>query len=433
VPQIFTPPATPTNQRLPASSSDITHGLSIQHLVEDVVKKQKSLAHSFWHILGVCECKNLDELAKLDHVNFPGLYYNGGYGDFDKFGPMEHNFVVKKRLPPGGEAASCIVMQHISTKRLRKLYVFKTITNQRSLRSHSEWGIVSNEAFVLLEILKTNLQPHPNIIQLFNCITSKAISGIPLHILQMEYCSGGDLWDLNQRFAKRGARIHKTLVAHAFTSLIAALAYLHHGLILSSNNTLKRWYLPASSHRWQCILHNDIKPENILLRWPCSTPVTSSTFTHRFPEIVLSDFGIAGVEGKVLGPKGTYRYSAPEVQEAFDLHSSYIRHFNFKAADIINDRVVCTFKSDIWSLGKVMEEMMPEYLRVDGRKTERARGRWTGLEKIFGEVLVGWTRACLGVTALGRPSARALLGKAVKEIREDGRGEIDRQKLPAWI
>ncbi|OBW64505.1 MAG: putative beta-glucosidase D [Aureobasidium pullulans] len=431
MPQIFTPPGTPVDQRLPASSSEITFGLSIQYLIKDVVKKQQSFPRCFWHNLGICSCRDLDEISALDQADFRGLYYSGGHGDFDKFGPMEHSFVVKHELLTGSEAASCVVMQHIYTKRRRNLYVFKTVTKQKSLFSHPEWGIVSNEAYVLLGILKTNLQAHPNIVQLFKCVTTKARAELFLHILQMEYCDGGDLWELNSRCLKHGARMPESLVIHIFfKSLVTALAYLHHGLILLHNGITQRHILPASPKRWQTILHNDSKPENILLR-----RAASASESPRFPEFVLSDFGTSGIENKVLGPRGTYRYAAPEIQEAFDLRTSLIHHLNFESADIISNGIICTTNSDIWNLGKVMQEMMPEYHKVDGREIEKRQGWWTGLEEIHGEDFVRWVRKCLGSTPLGRLSARELLEKAVGEIREDGEdtGKGSGQSLPKWF
>jgi hypothetical protein len=252
------------SDKLSASSREVALGLSIQHLLQDVLKT-RSFTHLIFHKLWLCNCRDLKEIAKLKHVNFPLIHYEGDYGDFDEFGPMERAFVVKKTLPSGGEASSCVVMQHIRTRRPRKLYVFKTITKDKSLVSHPEHGIISNEAYVLLGKLKTNLYPHPNIVQLFNCVTSNAIAGVPIHILQMEHCDGGDLWDLNNQCIKHGVRIPESLATHIFSSLSAALAYLHHGLILTSSGFLERKY-PDTKYRWQPILHNDIKPENIFLR-----------------------------------------------------------------------------------------------------------------------------------------------------------------------
>jgi serine/threonine protein kinase len=374
----------------------------------------------------------LEEMAKLKHVNFPLIHYEGDYGDFDTFGPMERAFVVKNMLPSGGEATSCVVMQHIHTRRLRKLYVFKTITKDKSLVSHPEHGIISNEAYILLGKLKTNLYPHPNIVQLFNCVTSNAIAGVPIHIPQMEYCDGSDLWDLNNQCIKRGVKIPKSLITHIFLSLSAALAYLHHGLILTSSGSLERKYLPNATTHWQPILHNDIKPENIFLRWPLVR--TSSAPTY--PDIVLADFGAAGVESHIRGPRGTYKYSAPKVREAFNASKSLMQRFHVASADRVANNIVLTTKSDVWGLGAVMRFLFVEYERERGvrewEEKERAL-QWKELRAVYGESMIKWVRRCLGYRALGRPSARMLLGTAVVEVKDEvGDGERV-QRLPEWI
>jgi serine/threonine protein kinase len=340
--------------------------------------------------------------------------------------------LVKNMLPSGGEATSCVVMQHIHTRRLRKLYVFKTITKDKSLVSHPEHGIISNEAYILLGKLKTNLYPHPNIVQLFNCVTSNAIAGVPIHILQMEYCGGGDLCDLNNQCIKHGIRIPKSLITHIFISLSAALAYLHHGLTLTSSGSLEHKYLHNATNHWQPILHNDIKPENIFLRWP----LVPSSSTSIYPDIVLADFGAAGVESHVKGPRGTYKYSAPEVKEAFNASTSIIRRFPFAAVDRSNNNMVLTTKSDIWGLGAVMRFLFVEYQRERGgrewEQTERAL-QWKELGAAYGESMVKWVRRCLGYRALGRPSARTLLGTAAAEIKGEARVGERVQRLPEWI
>jgi serine/threonine protein kinase len=414
----------------PVSLREVTLGLSIQHLLQDVLKT-RSFTHLIFHKLWLCNCRDLNEIAKLKHVNFPLIHYEGDYGDFDNFGPMERAFVIKKMLPSGGEASSCVVMQHIRTRRPRKLYVFKTITKDKSLVSHPEHGIISNEAYILLGKLKTNLYPHLNIVQSFNCVTSNAIAGVPIHILQMEYCDGGDLWDLNNQCIKHGVRIPKSLITHIFSSLSAALAYLHHGLILTSSGSLERKYIPNATNHWQPILHNDIKPENVFLRWPLIPSASASTY----PDIVLADFGAAGVESHIRGPRGTYKYSAPEVKEAFNASRSLTQRLPFTAADRSDD-IVLTTKSDIWGLGAVMKFLFVEYQRERGGKEWEEKERalqWKELGVVYGEKTVKWVRRCLGYRALGRPSARTLLGTAVVEIKEEvGAGERV-QRLPEWI
>ncbi|KEQ70964.1 kinase-like protein [Aureobasidium namibiae CBS 147.97] len=422
---------TSKSEKLPASSSDTTFKPSIQYLVQGVVKNH-SFTHFLFHKIWLCDCVDLDEIAKLKLITFLLSHYEKDYGDFDMFGPMEYAFVAMKILPSGGEASSCVVMQHIHTRRLRKLYVFKTITRDKSLISHPEHGIISDEAYILLGKLKTNLYPHPNIIQLFNCVTSNAVAGIQIHILQMEYCDGGDLWELNNRCIKHGSRMPRSFVAHIFNSLSAALAYLHHGLILSSAGSLKHTHLPDATNRWRTILHNDIKPENIFLRWPMNTPSSASLY----PDIVLADFGAAGVESHIKGPRGTYRYSAPEVREAFDASSSLLHRFRIAAANQMSKNVVLTTKSDIWGVGAVMRSLLFEYQRERGGKEWEAKERalqWRELEMVYGETMVMWVRRCLGYTASARPSARTLLGLAVEEVREEAVIDERVQRVPEWI
>jgi len=421
----------PKSEKLPASSSDTTFELSIQYLVQGVVKNH-SFTHFLFHRIWLCDCKDLDEIAKLKLINFPLIHYDRDYGNFDMFGLMEYAFVAVKMLPSGGEASACVVMQHTHTRRPRKLYVFKTITRDKSLISHPEHGIISNEAYILLGKLKTNLYPHPNIIQLFNCVTSNAIAGVPIHILQMEYCDGGDLWDLNNRCIKHGTRMPRSLVTQVFNSLSAALAYLHHGLILTSAGSLKHRYLPDATNRWRTILHNDIKPENIFLRWPLD-PLSS---TSTYPDIVLADFGAAGVESHIKGPRGTYKYSAPEVREAFDASSSLLYRFPIAAANHMSKNVVLTTKSDIWSVGAVIRFLLLDYQRERGGKEWEVKEKtlqWKELEMVYGETMVKWVRRCLGFRASARPSARTLLGLAVGEVRGEAGSDERVQRLPQWI
>jgi serine/threonine protein kinase len=421
---------TATTEKLPSSSSDTTFGLSIRYLVQDVIQ-QRSFTHLIFHKLWLCNCRGLDEIAKLNSVIFPLIYYEGDYGDFDRFGPMEHAFVTKRMLPSGGEASSCVVMQHIHTKRHRKLYVFKTITRAKSLVSHPEHGVMSNEAYILLGKLRTNLYPHPNILQLFNCVTSNAVAGVPIHILQMEYCDGGDLWDLNSRCIKHGDRIPKSLATHVFISLSAALASSITAF-LTSSGSLKRKYLPGAGSNWQPILHNDIKPENIVLRWP----LNPSSSASGYPDIVLADFGAAGVGSHIRGPRGTYKYAAPEVREAADAPISLMNRFHFAAAGGVKNNVVLTTKSDVWGLGAVMKFLFFEYERERGGREWQSKDRalqWEHQGAVYGESMVKWVRRCLAYRPLGRPSARTLLVTAVGEIRRETGIDEEVQRLPEWF
>ena len=74
------------------------------------VVKNHSSTHFLFHKIWLCDCGDLNEIAKLKLINFPLIHYERDYGDFDRFGPMEHAFVAMKILPSGGEASSCVVM-----------------------------------------------------------------------------------------------------------------------------------------------------------------------------------------------------------------------------------------------------------------------------------------------------------------------------------
>lgn len=228
------------------------------------------------------------------------------------------------------------------------------------------------------------------------------------------------------------------LTAHIFTQLIEALAYLHHGVILDHKGKILRKHLSETPHPWRPIIHNDVRPENILLRWRIK-PVARNNTTNHYPDIVLANFDVAGDEGRVFGPRGSYRYSAPEVREAYNLVQTWSYIFDYSVASQINRTVVCTPKSDIWSLGMVMEDLIFASSRLDARVVGQFCGYavdWAQMEMVYTVALVTWVRRCLGSTPLGRPSSRRLLSHAVAEVEEavGAVGTVGRsQELPFWV
>ncbi len=89
-------------------------------------------------------------------------------------------------------------------------------------------------------------------------------------------------------------------------------------------------------HRKQ-VVHKDLKPENILI-----------THQGQYPKLI--DFGLSDSDSILTGkdPGGTLQYAAPEVLEG-------------RAADA---------RSDIYSLGRIMQEMGPEFSRIARKCTE---------------------------------------------------------------
>ena len=89
-------------------------------------------------------------------------------------------------------------------------------------------------------------------------------------------------------------------------------------------------------HRKQ-VVHKDLKPENILI-----------THQGKYPKLI--DFGLSDTDSILTGkdPGGTWQYAAPEVLEG-------------GTADA---------RSDIYSLGRIMQEMGPAFSRIARKCTE---------------------------------------------------------------
>lgn len=86
-------------------------------------------------------------------------------------------------------------------------------------------------------------------------------------------------------------------------------------------------------HRKQ-VVHRDLKPENIMI-------------TDRGSHVKIIDFGFSDSDAHAVnkGPAGTREYAAPELLEG-------------KSTDQ---------RSDIWSLGKILQELLPRYSGIARR------------------------------------------------------------------
>ena len=89
-------------------------------------------------------------------------------------------------------------------------------------------------------------------------------------------------------------------------------------------------------HRKQ-VVHKDLKPENIMI-----------THKGKYPKLI--DFGLSDTDSILTGkdPGGTWQYAAPEVLEGGTAEA----------------------RSDIFSLGRIMQEMGPAFSRIARRCTE---------------------------------------------------------------
>ena len=166
-------------------------------------------------------------------------------------------------------------------------------------------------------------------------------------MLFLEVCNGGDLLDQLRRFQCHKIPAPEVFTLHVFIGLAQALAYLHHGL----RHVKDTIYISERNH--EPIIHGDIKPENVFLRWPSrSKALTDSTgvSTPSLPDIVLADFGMAQPAHSSRGITGTPGYDSPEVQAITRLRDSHPRIYERKRSA----PHIMTTKSDVYGLGLVI-------------------------------------------------------------------------------
>ena len=178
----------------------------------------------------------------------------------------------------------------------------------KTLRNENPYRGRVKEANVFSNYLK----PHPRITEMIICFLDQ-IPGSS-QVIVFEYCDAGDLWDLLSKFREHRYKVPESFLWHIGIHMSEALAYIHHGVRGSGR--------PA---HWTGVIHADIKPENILLRW-----VPGESRNSRYPDIVLADFGVAQIEGAVSpNDNGTPEWWPPEKTK------------NSKAADV-------------WALGAIL-------------------------------------------------------------------------------
>lgn len=112
----------------------------------------------------------------------------------------------------------------------------------------------------------TVVQDHRRVVKMIEGFDPSIFSRT--HRIVMEFCSGGDLYDLRVRFEQKGTKVAEALLWHDFTQMLEGLAWLHDE---------------------KGIVHRDIKPENMLL--------VPGDRSHGFPDLKIADFGLADFHG----------------------------------------------------------------------------------------------------------------------------------------
>lgn len=149
----------------------------------------------------------------------------------------------------------------------------------------------------------------------------------------LSYCSGGDLLSA---VTKRLGRLDQKLIQRIFAELVVAVKYLHEN----------------------SIIHRDLKLENILLRFPLETIVSSiqnSTLYKQQNMTQLTDFGLCKklVDGELCNARcGSEDYVCPEILMGIPYDG---------------------FLSDTWALGVILYGLLEDRLPFDPPPNANAR------------------------------------------------------------
>lgn len=231
-----------------------------------------------------------------------------------------------------GAGGVCSLVQ---SKTTGKLVVIKRLTKAAPV-------LKPREVTILTQILPSR---HPNIIEVFDAVRPR--DGV--WQMYLEYCSGGDLVDQIRHLDSVGTargEIPEVLVLHVFVSMVQALAFLHHGVRTRRSRLGGMSFTKDPDHT--AMVHGDIKPDNILLRW------SNNPQFEGMPDIVLADFGFARLANASYGPAGTEGYEAPEVQAAFALKANDPAGYARKR----REKDVVTTAADVYSFGVSMVKLL---------------------------------------------------------------------------
>lgn len=219
---------------------------------------------------------------------------------------------------------------------------------------------------------------HPHIVEFLGAFADPRDPGSGMLCLLMAYCEGGDLQQRLQRTRQEGRRLREALALRWFDQLCSAVAYIH-------------------QHQ---ILHRDLKPSNIFLA-NGRIVASSKGVTEEEESVAIGDFGV----------------SRP-LSHALELVTTMVGTPCYLSPEVCRGKPY-SYKSDIWSLGCVLFEMMalrPPFgaaPNLEALVSRIVRADYSVPDAVaceFPEAL-RCVRALLRLDPERRPSAQALVGR----------------------
>ena len=217
---------------------------------------------------------------------------------------------IKVRTVGRGSFGEALLVKHRSSGQLSVLKRVRLEVIGSGSDAEAAAESAAREAQVLHQLR------HPHIVEFLAAFvdSSRDTSGGTLCLL-MAFCEGGDLQHRLQKVRQECRRLQEQPVLRWFDELCSALAYVHQ----------------------RQVLHRDLKPSNIFLTG------RGSGFAHSINEeesVAIGDFGV----------------SRP-LTHAMELVTTMVGTPCYLSPEVCKGRPY-SYKSDIWSLGCVLFEMM---------------------------------------------------------------------------
>ncbi|KXT04948.1 hypothetical protein AC578_3451 [Pseudocercospora eumusae] len=239
-----------------------------------------------------------------------------------------------------------------------------------------------------IEVLKYDVKyRHPNIINIVDTIPDDTLPERLMTNMVTEFCDGGDFGELIWHMKRKNRQTPPNLIYHFISSMVDALGFLHHGDIAYDPESRTT---TSISFRQHTIVHRDIKPHNIFMKWNPGSGL---------PDILLADFGHADLGHRIKGIGGTTGFRAPEVEDAFIDPS------------IDNGSFVCTPAGDVYAFGMslymLITQKSPDDFDLSSLDADFARSAIADCSDIL-DLL----KACLALHPADRPQANELYARA---------------------